>query len=424
MTSSEQSNSRGWVVTCAALGINLLAGIIYAWSVIGQELAKSWHWTKMQAAFPFAIATASFAIMMIFAGRVQDKIGPRKIAVLGGIFLGAGYMLCSLVHATTPPFYMAIGMGVVGLGLGLGYSATTPASIKWFSPARKGFITGIVVSGVGLAAVYASFVANYLLATRGIEQTFLIIGIACMVLVCLLSILLINPPVGYVPKAVALKSSRPAASAALSGHNLDWHEILKTPQFYLLWLMFVLAASPGLMMISNMKTVALEQATYKNAVVAVMFLAIFNTAGRFVSGFVSDRIGRRATMMLFFAIQAANMFAFSHYTTPAMILTGASITGLCYGTIFTLFPAATADLYGVKNLGVNYGFVFTAFGVGGVLGSLLGGRVRDLFGTYDKAYAAVGIMLLVAIVLAILTRPRKALPQKVQPQIPQETASK
>ena len=111
--------------------------------------------------------------------------------------------------------------------------------------------------------------------------------------------------------------------------------------------------------------------------VPVAILAIFNTCGRVVSGFLSDRIGRTNTMILAFVLQAINMFAFSHYTTPALLMFGSAFTGLCYGTIFTLFPAATADFYGVRNLGVNYGLVFTAFGVAGVIGPMLGGRIRD-----------------------------------------------
>ena len=136
----------------------------------------------------------------------------------------------------------------------------------------------------------------------------------------------------------------------------------------------------------------------------VMVVAIFNTCGRFVSGFVSDRIGRTNTMILAFVLQAINMFMFIHYTTPALLMFGSAFTGLCYGTIFTLFPAATADFYGVRNLGVNYGLVFTAFGVAGVIGPMLGGRVRDLFGYYPYAFIISAIMLLLGAVLAFIVK--------------------
>jgi MFS transporter, OFA family, oxalate/formate antiporter len=392
---------RPWIVTIAALCINLMGGIIYAWSVLSKALQGQLGWSKMQGAQPFAAATATFAVMMIFAGRVQDRIGPRRVAMLGGVMLGLGYILSSFVRT---PTVMMLTMGVVGIGLGLAYCATTPAAIKWFAPGRKGLITGIVVSGVGLSAVYASPLAQFLLGKSSIQGTFLILGAGCIAVVCLSAIFVVNPPAGYAPAAAKKPAAGPVPARPAAKRDLDWNEMLKTRQFYILWLMFVLGAAPGLMILSNITQIAQLQANQGRAVLAVMLLAIFNTAGRFISGFVSDRIGRTPTIILFFLLQAANMFAFAHYTSWGMILVGASVTGLCYGTIYTLFPAATADFYGVRNLGVNYGLVFTAFGVAGCLGSLLGGRVADLFGSYAKAYTTVGVLLLAACGMALAAR--------------------
>jgi len=394
---------RGWTVVAAALGVNLIIGALYAWSVMGKALAEQWHWTKTQAVLPFAAATTSFAITMIFAGRWQDKIGPRYVATLGGVVFGLGLVLSSLVHTCG---LMMLTFGLVGgMGIGLGYSATTPPSIKWFPPARQGLITGIVVSGVGLAAVYISPLTNYLLKVTSIQQAFLILGLGAIVLVSLLAQLLTNPPPGYLFASAAAVSGAKAASAPASRRDLDWHEMLRTGPFYQLWLMFVLSASAGLLIIGNITLVARDQAPHwDKAFVLVMVVAIFNTCGRFVSGFVSDRIGRTNTMILAFVLQAINMFLFAQYKNPALLLFGSAVTGLCYGTIFTLFPAATADFYGVRNLGVNYGLVFTAFGVAGVAGSVLGGRVRDLFGSYSYAFVTCGIMLLAGAVLAFVLK--------------------
>ena len=163
MTQQETSPIRGWTVVLAALSINLILGVLYAWSVMGKALVAQWHWSKTDATLPFTVSTAAFALTMIFAGRWQDKIGPRYVAMLGGIILGAGLVLSSFAKT---PLAMVITFGVIGgIGIGLGYSATTPPSIKWFPPASKGLITGIVVSGVGLAAVYMSPLTNYLLRT-------------------------------------------------------------------------------------------------------------------------------------------------------------------------------------------------------------------------------------------------------------------
>ena len=409
MTNPTPTPIRGWTVVLAALGVNLIFGSLYAWSVMGKALAGQWHWTKTQAMLPFAACTAAFAVTMIFAGRWQDKIGPRYVAMLGGIVFGLGLVLSSFVH-TCGPMLLTFGL-VGGIGIGLGYSATTPPSIKWFPPARKGLITGIVVSGVGLAAVYMSPLTNSLLKSTSIQQTFMILGIGTIVLVSLMAQLLTNPPVGYVPAPAAASAAAQARRAPAARRDLDWHEMLRTGQFYQLWLMFVLSASAGLLIIGNITLVAQDQVpNWDKAFLLVMVVAIFNTCGRFVSGFLSDRLGRTNTMVLAFVLQAVNMFAFVHYRTPELLLFGSAFTGLCYGTIFTLFPAATADFYGVRNLGVNYGLLFTAFGVAGVTGSVLGGRVRDLFGSYAYAFTTCGVMLLAGAVLAFLLKSPKLEP--------------
>ena len=399
--SSGSIKNKGWTVTIAALSINLVLGVLYAWGVMAKALVVQWHWSKADAALPFTVSTAAFAITMIFAGRLQDKVGPRLIAALGGIVLGLGLVASSYAQS---PAVMLVTFGLVGgIGIGLGYSATTPPAIKWFPPSKKGLITGIVVSGVGLAAVYISPLTQFLLKAVGIHQTFLYLGLGSIVVVALLAQILRNPPPGFQPVATA--AATPAAKAAAAPRPaLDWNEMLRTSQFYRLWLMFILSASAGLMIIAHVAIIAKEQARWEWGFVPVVLLAIFNSVGRVVSGVLSDRIGRTQTMVLAFVLQACNMFIFSHYTSSALLVFGSAFTGLCYGTIFTLMPAATADFYGIKNLGVNYGFLFTGFGVAGVFGPLLGGKIRDLTGTYATSYTISAIMLLVGAALAFTTR--------------------
>lgn len=401
MSSSAPVRNRGVVVTLAALCINLVLGVLYAWGVIAKALVVEWHWSKTDAALPFTVSTAAFATMMVFAGRWQDKIGPRTVVTIGGCVLGLG--LLTSAYASSPAV-MLLTFGVVGgIGIGFGYSATTPPAIKWFHPGKKGLITGIVVSGVGLAAVYISPLTQYLLKVSSIPQTFFVLGLGTIVSVTLLAQLLANPPEGYRPPSPA---ATPGAAPAPTGggRNVDWQEMLRSPQFYRLWGMFVLTASAGLMIIAHIAIIAKEQAHWEWGFVPVVLLAVFNTAGRVSSGYLSDRIGRTRTMVLAFTLQAVNLFAFASYTSPTLLVVGSALTGLCYGTIFTLMPAATADFYGVRNLGVNYGLVFTGFGVAGVVGPILGGRIRDLTGSYSVSYAVAGVMLLLGAVLALTTR--------------------
>jgi OFA family oxalate/formate antiporter-like MFS transporter len=399
-----QTNTRGWIITLAALGINLLAGTLYAWSVLGKAMVKQWGWTKEQSNYPFAAATATFALTMIFAGRLQDKVSPKAAAMLGGLLLGLGFIGASF---TQDYRVMAAAYGLVGVGIGLAYAGTTPAAIKWFPRARRGLITGLVVAGVGLAAVWTSPFTEWLLPKVGINNTLLILGLGTIAAICSLALVVRNPPADFVPPGAGKEAA--SSAKAMSRVDLDYQQMLKTPQFYMLWLTMVLSAAAGLMIIANVSSIAKTQAHWEAGYLAVMCLALCNTAGRVISGYVSDAIGRTSTMILAFLLQAANMYYFAHYTDATSLLIGAGFAGLCYGTIFTLFPAATADFYGVKNLGVNYGFVFTAFGVAGVTGSLMAGRVADKLGGYDRAYIISATMLAVAALLAAVTKaPRTA----------------
>lgn len=396
METQTSNTARGWTVVMAGLAINLILGVLYAWGVMAKALATDWHWTKPEATLPFTVATVCFAGMMVFGGRCQDKFGPRRVATAGGILLGLGLVASALVHS---PIAMALTFGVgTGLGIGIGYAATTPPAIKWFPPARKGFITGIVVSGVGLAAVYISPLTQYLLEKTTIATTFAALGVGALVLVPLLAQLLRNPPEQSVPLVAARQTS---VSPRIES---DWQEMLRTGQFYLLWLMMVVSASAGLMIITQVSIIAKEQAHWKWGFVPIAMLAIFNTFGRLLSGALSDRIGRTRTMTLAFLLQAGNMLAFSHYDSPALVIFGSAFTGLCYGTIFTLMPAATADFYGIRNLGVNYGLVFTAFGVAGVVGPLLAAHIDQRFGSYLHAFQISAAMLVLGALLAMFTK--------------------
>ncbi len=343
---------------------------------------------------------------MIFAGRWQDKMGPRVVALVGGVMFGLGLLASSF---STTPAMMVLTFGVLGgMGIGLCYSATTPPAIKWFPPSRKGFITGIVVAGVGIAAVYVSPLTHYLLKATSISQTFMILGVGAVILISLFSIALTNPPAGYQPAGPKAAAMSAAKAPAPGKRDLDWHEMLTTAQFYQLWAMLLLSASAGLMIIAHAAMIAKEQAKVDQwAFLPIAMLAIFNTLGRIVGGMVSDRIGRTQTLTLAFVLQALNMFAFVHYTTPAMVVFGASFTGLCYGAIFPLMPVAMADYYGVRNLGVNYGILFTAFGVAGVAGPILAAKLHDKFGNYSHSFTICAIMLIAAAVLAVATRPPK-----------------
>ncbi len=408
------SLSRGWIVTLAGLGINCALGVLYAWSVIAKTLTAEWGWSAGQASLPYALAVGVFALSMVFAGRAQDRFGPRVVATLGGVFTGAGLMLASLAGPDRA-WPVVVGFGLLaGMGIGLGYASATPAAVKWFSPARKGLITGIVVSGFGLASVYIAPLTNGLLASRGISATFLVLGGVFLVAVVALAQLLKNPPVGYVPAgvhvapAVAVVGAAPGDSGSPEpvSTDYDWREMIRTRQFAFLWLMYAFSAFAGLMIIGHMAKIAAEQLTgIELGFVLVAVLAVGNAAGRIVAGIASDRIGELKTMFAVFIAQAGLMLLLGRATTPALLALAAAAVGFCYGANLSLFPSTTAGFFGTKNLGVNYGLVFTAWGFGGVFGSLTAGTIVDTTGSYSTAYAVAAVLCVLAAGITFVTRP-------------------
>ncbi|MFZ5640618.1 MAG: L-lactate MFS transporter [Bacillota bacterium] len=407
--SSSASPSRGWVVTFAGTGLNLALGVLYSWSVIAKKLTKTWGWSAADASLPYAVACGVFAIIMVFAGRAQDKVGPRIIAALGGALTGIGMIISSFATQNDMKL-MVIGFGVLaGTGIGFGYASATPPAVKWFPPAKKGLITGLVVSGFGLASVYIAPTTETLLKNYGINSTFLYLGIAFFIITVLLAQLLRNPPAGYVPAGMT-PAPAVAPGTSVKKHDFDWHEMMKTPQFYLLWLMFAFASFAGLMIIGHMAKIAAKQLPSVNlGFILVAVLAIGNASGRIIAGMVSDKLGRTRTMLLVFLSQAVMMLLFAKLTTAALLIAGAAAVGFNYGANLSLFPSTTADFFGTKNLGVNYGLVFTSWGVGGVFGSMVAGKIVDATTSYNMAFIVAAVLMVLAAGLSFITRAPKTI---------------
>lgn len=403
------SPARGWIVTLAGLGINLALGVLYAWSMIAKSLTADWGWTAGQASLPYAVACGVFAVSMVFAGRAQDRLGPRLVATLGGALTGLGMIIASFgtADASLP---IVLGFGVMaGTGIGLGYAAATPAAVKWFPAAKKGLITGLVVSGFGLASVYIAPLTQWLLGAYGVAATFRMLGLGFLVATVALAQLLANPPAGHVPAQTAPAAVRVGAvHTAVAHREYDWHEMIRTPQFALLWLMYAFAAFAGLMIIGHMaKIAALQMPGTDLGFVLVAVLAIGNASGRVVAGMVSDRLGGTRTMLVVFVMQAAMMGLLAIAGTPGMLVPVAAFVGFSYGANLALFPSTTQGYFGTKNYGVNYGLVFTAWGMGGVFGSMTAGSIVDSTGGYGIAYAVAAGLCVLAAGLTFATKPPK-----------------
>jgi len=397
--------NHGWRVTFAGLGINLALGILYTWSVIAKGIPDEWGWTQADKSWPYAIACLVFCLVMVPAGRMQDKLGPRLVASIGGVLVGVGMIIAS--QFDTPVGYM-IGFGLLaGAGIGFGYASATPPAVKWFPAAKTGLIAGLVVSGFGLASVYAAPLSKWLIGQYGIPNTVCALGIAFLIVVVGLAQLLAPPPKGYVPPGTP---PQPANGGNGKKENFTPGEMLCTWQFYVLWFMYACGAGAGLMVISKLSAIASLQAGVKLGFVLVAALAVGNGAGRIIAGILSDKLGRTVTMFGFFVFQAILVLALSQVNAGSPLANVfvlsliSALIGANYGSNLAIFPSITKDFYGLKNFGMNYGLVFTAWGVGGFMLALGAGKLYDWYETFNYAYYGAASLLAVAAIVTFVVK--------------------
>jgi MFS transporter, OFA family, oxalate/formate antiporter len=400
--------NRGVQVTAAAVGINLALGVLYTWSVFSQKIPKDWGWDETSKSWPYAVACLMFSLMMVPAGRLQDRIGPRFVAAIGGVLVGAGMILASF---TTSFVGYIVGFGLLaGAGIGFGYASATPPAVKWFSAARTGMVAGIVVSGFGLAPVYTAPLAKWMIGAYGLPHTVLVLGIAFLAVVVVLSQLLVPPPKGYVAGGAAVRAAQPADNQKKSEFSPT--EMLATVQFYLLWFMYACGAGAGLMIISKLATIGTEQGGLEQGAILVPAMAVGNGIGRIVTGSLSDKLGRRNTVLGCFVFQACLMVVLSVVAKDSILanvgvlMVLSALLGANYGANLAVFPSIAKNYFGLKNFGVNYGLLFTAWGIGGFLLSLLAGHLRTHYGSFTYAYyTAAGFLVLAAIVTFLVKPP-------------------
>lgn len=379
-----------WLVVLGAVIIQINLGAVYAWSLFNQPLIDKFGWAREDVVVTFSLTIATFALTTIFAGRLQDKIGPRWVATIGGLMLGLGLILSS--QATTL-YQLYFFYGVVGaIGIGMTYVSPLSACVKWF-PEKRGFISGVAVAGFGLGGLVFKPIITFFIEFAGVSQAFLYIGIIYMVLVVAGAQLLKNPPAGE--ETVVPNSTN---TMTKTGTHFTPKQMLSTYQFYLLWFMFLFGSISGLLVISFAVDIGVDLVglDVEKAANAVMVIALFNAVGRIVLGNISDRFGRLNTLMAIYGITASIMFYMSMGSMNyPMFLISVSLIGFCFGGYLALYPSLTADFYGTKNIGSNYSFVYQAYGV-----SAFGGPFILKAIPFTQAFFLAGIICVVAIILA------------------------
>jgi OFA family oxalate/formate antiporter-like MFS transporter len=400
--------------------MQLCLGALYSWSVVRGPLEAVYGWDKAQSIAPYRYSVAFFAIAMIIAGFWQDKKGPRLVGSVGGVLLGTGCLLASFIGTT--PGGMIFAYGVIG-GLGVGFAYVTPIAtcVKWF-PDKRGMIVGLAVLGFGAGSMIFAPLIEKLLGDNPdawastIPRTFLILGITFYICVIGAAQVYRVPPAGWTPPGW----TPPAVAGAPTREDYPPADMIKTWQFYCLWVMYFLGTAVGITAIGQAKPILVELSKTAGAIsggTAVGLLAFFNGVGRLVWGTTSDKIGRNMTTAAMYAVYAIScLFFIRNATNFWQVLIGLCIVGFSYGGYLALMPSFTADYFGAKNVGANYGVMFTAWGICGFTvpkyfaGIMKTAKANDAIAAgYNQVYFTLAMMSIVGIVLAfIVKRPTQA----------------
>ncbi|TDC35161.1 MFS transporter [Micromonospora sp. 15K316] len=394
-----------WGLVVAAVLVQLALGAVYAWSVFNQPLQEQFGWSKTQVVLPFTVAIGTIFIGSLIGGRIQDRRGPRPVALGGGLLYGIGNILASLTSSSDQLWLLIVTYGVVG-GIGLGAVYITPIAMlsKWF-PDRRGLITGIAVAGFGFGAVIVAPVAKALLSgTADKPSVFLPLGIAYLIAILLGASVFRNPPQGYhVPGFTPKTSGRAVAGTRV--YTLG--EALRTRQWYLLTAILTLNVTCGIALISQAADAAQTIAGVSAATAATLvgILGLFNGAGRVAWAWLSDRIGRMSAFIGMLVLQAICFFILPHAGAFAVFAVLAAVVYLSYGGGFGTMPATAADYFGTPNAGAVYGAMIVAWSIGGVVGPLITSGLFEASGdSYTLPFTVIAIIALVALVLPPITK--------------------
>jgi OFA family oxalate/formate antiporter-like MFS transporter len=411
---SDSTPNRWWIVLGAVL-IQMCLGAIYAWSVF-TPILKDAGWSKGDTQWVFSIGLASFAIFMVFAGFRLKKWGPRVLSVIGGLLLGLGYFLAGMFGGTD--FWSLLLMvGLIG-GAGIGFAYVVPIAVgmQWY-PDKKGMITGLAVAGFGFGALLWVKLAGAwgnLLQSIDLSGTFMLYGALFAIMVIVGGIFMVFPPEGWKPKGFEVAEVKGNTDVD-EAPSFTPGQMLRTPQFYLIFLTFVFSAGAGLMSIGLMKLYPMEalqangfeelQASAIAGTAMAVFFSLANGLGRILWGLISDTLGRKRSIILMTLTQGIIVFLFTYMAGNEYLLyLGATLIGFNFGGNFALFPTITAETFGAKMVGQNYPFVFLAYGVGGIFGPLLGGIMGDA-GNFPMAFTILAVAVLVGTGLIYLVKP-------------------
>lgn len=395
----------------AAIAIQLCLGTAYIWSIFQSGIANSiFGGDNAAAGLSFSLLLAMLSVGGTIGGKIQVKFGPRITVILGGVVLALGFFLASFVTDSVS-WMLWLTYGIMGgIGMGLTYSTTIACAQKWY-PDKRGYITGLIVAALGFGGVIFTPAIEFLIKHFGGEgigefKTFMVLSAIFLVVCTIGGLFIINPPDGYLPEGYISKNTGTA------NNNIDYTpgQVLRTPQFYILTLAMMLACMGGLMMIGFAKPIAIAKDMASTATVGVLIISICNSFGRLFWGWVSDKLGRKATIIVLL-VGTACLSLLVNLANGYFIYILIGFIGLLYGGFLSTFPSFTADLFGSKHMATNYGMVMVGFGLGAIVSSYIAGYFKNEaaedISLMFPAFVIASIAAIIGIVLIVLIKKPK-----------------
>jgi OFA family oxalate/formate antiporter-like MFS transporter len=400
-------DSKRWLFLCLCMVCNICGGLIYAWSVFVKPIADHFHWTIADASLSFTLMTAIGSCLPMIAGKLQERFPARLFLLAGGVFFGGGLLALSNTTSLSQLYIFSV---ATGLGLTLVYPSGTISNIVQFFPDKRGLASGLLTGGASLGAVIWAPVGAIMIQNWGVLTTFKWMGIGFMITICLAAWMVETAPAGYRPRTMENEPESAAKTAAGAGgptivQDLDWRDMLKSPVFYLVAGAFFAAATSSMMFFGHVSPIAQDMLgiSAQAAAGVVVFLAVANTSGRMIWGWISDKLGRFTVIYLLLTFLLAAMLGMTQVTGYFGFVSLVMIVGLCYGGFFSIIAPLLADLFGSKYLAVNFGIMFLMVGLGAFVGPRMAAVIKAASGSYGQAFLIAALFNLVGIGLIFLT---------------------
>lgn len=397
---AESRTPNRWLIAIMGTVLQLTLGTVYAWSFFQKPLVTAFQWSNTQVAWAFSLAIFTLGFAAAWGGVKLPKYGPTKLAVIGALLYGIGWILGGFALSIKSLVLLYLGYGIIGgLGLGLGYVTPVATAVKWF-PDKKGLVSGMVVMGFGFGAlVLSKIIAPILVGMYGSDgpgliKMFYSVGVILLVFAVPAAAMMRNPPAGFVPAGYTPPAPAPQAAATgsttASASALTMQDCITSGRFIMMWIIFFCNITAGIMFIGFQSPMLQDLLKLRDPSLDTMALAaagatliaissIFNGVGRFFWGGLSDKIGRIQTFRIILASQILVFAALIFIRQPLLFGVLVCYVLLCYGGGFGSMPSFVLDTFGQRLMAAVYGTILTAWSFAGIVGPQIVAIIKDMF---------------------------------------------